>query len=115
MSRRLHLGGHVFGVALEDPQGDFGSHAWIFCDLLKDAAAQSGVNQSLLLGAVMAHELGHLLLSTDSHSTSGLMRANWSSEELLAIRQKALHFSSGETRRIQKAVMARHQSLFTTP
>jgi hypothetical protein len=110
MSRRFHLRGDAFGVALEDAEGGLGSDAWIFCDLVKDAAAQRQLTQSVLLGTVIAHELGHLLLSTNSHSAFGLMRANWSRKELSAAEQRAMYFSSSESKRIQQALMSRQQS-----
>ena len=110
MSRRFHLRGDAFGVALEDAEGGLGSDAWIFCDLVKDAAAQRQLTQSVLLGTVIAHELGHLLLSTNSHSAFGLMRANWSRKELSAAEQRAMYFSSSESKRIQQALMSRRRS-----
>ena len=30
-----------------------------------------------ILGRVTAHEIGHLLIGTNSHAPSGLMRASW--------------------------------------
>jgi hypothetical protein len=102
--------GDAFGVALEDAEGGWGSDAWIFCDLVKDAAAQRQLTQWVLLGTVIAHELGHLLLSTNSHSAFGLMRANWSRKELWAAEQRAMYFSSSESKRIQQAMMSRRQS-----
>jgi hypothetical protein len=110
MSRRFHLGGDAFGVALEDAEGGLGFDAWIFCDLVKDAAAQRQHTPSVLLGTVIAHELGHLLLSTNSHSAFGLMRANWSGKELLAVEHRAMYFNSSESKRIQQALMSRRQS-----
>ena len=109
MSRRLHLPADAFGVALEDEEGGLGFDAWIFCDLVNDAAAQKQLTRSVLLGTVIAHELGHLLLSTNSHSAFGLMRANWSSKELSAVEHRAMYFSSPESKRIQQAVMSRRQ------
>ena len=64
----------------------------------------------MLLGTVIAHELGHLLLSTNSHSAFGIMRANWSAKELWAVEHRAMYFSSSESKRIQKAIMAGRQS-----
>jgi hypothetical protein len=110
MSGRFHLGIDAFGVALEDPEGGLGSYAWIFCDLVKDGAAQRQQSRSVLLGTVIAHELGHLLLSTNSHSAFGLMRANWSGKELSAVEHRAMYFSSSESKRIQQAMMSRRQS-----
>ena len=34
-------------------------------------------NVGYLLGVVVAHEVGHILLPAYSHSPSGIMRANW--------------------------------------
>jgi hypothetical protein len=110
MSERVHLRRDAFGVALEDAEGGLGSNAWIFCDLVKEAAAQRQLTQSVLLGTVIAHELGHLLLSTNSHSAFGLMRANWSGKELSAVEQRAMYFSSSESKRIHQAMIARRQS-----
>jgi hypothetical protein len=107
MSQRFLLGADRFGVALEDAQGGLGFDAWIFCDLVKDAAAKKHLTPSVLLGTVIAHELGHLLLSTNSHSAFGIMRAKWSNEELSAVEHRAMYFSSSESARIQKAVTAR--------
>ena len=36
----------------------------------------------LLLGAAMAHEIVHMLLPVGSHAESGLMRPQWSTEDL---------------------------------
>jgi len=110
MSERFHLRIDAFGVALEDAERGLGSNAWIFCDLVKEAATQRQLTQSVLLGTVIAHELGHLLLSTNSHSAFGLMRANWSGKELSAVEHRAMYFSSSESKRIQQAMMSRRKS-----
>jgi hypothetical protein len=109
MSSRFRLRADAFGVALEDAERGLGFDAWIFCDLVKDAAAQKQLTWSVLLGTVIAHELGHLLLSTNSHSAFGLMRANWSGKELSAVEHRAMYFSTSESKRIQQATMSRRQ------
>ena len=111
MSDRFQLGAERFGVALENAEDGFGFDAWIFCDLVRDAAAKKQLTRSVLLGTVMVHELGHLLLSTNSHSGFGVMQANWSGKELSAVEHRAMYFSSSESKRIQQAVMARRQSV----
>jgi len=40
------------------------------------------LSKQLLLGHVMAHELGHLLLGSNSHSERDLMREMWWPDEL---------------------------------
>jgi hypothetical protein len=71
----------VFGVSFIDAGG--GVFADIFMDRIQSLHQQSPrISFSQLLGAVMAHELGHLLLGEHSHSGQGLMQAHWSSDEL---------------------------------
>jgi hypothetical protein len=44
-------------------------------------ANRSGINAAVLMGRVMAHEVGHLLLGTNAHAPRGLMRADWKLNE----------------------------------
>src|SRR5579859_1082509 len=37
---------------------------------------------SVFYGRAMAHEIGHLILGTNSHSPTGIMRASWRSKDL---------------------------------
>ena len=37
---------------------------------------EAGPSAEAILGLVIAHELGHLLLGTNSHAARGIMRAN---------------------------------------
>jgi hypothetical protein len=48
-----------------------------------------------MLGYVMAHELGHLLLGP-GHRPRGIMRATWGREELEAIQHRHLKFDDDE-------------------
>jgi hypothetical protein len=50
--------------------------AWIFYDRIADHAARVRSAVSHPLAIVLAHEIGHLLLPTYSHSPSGIMRAD---------------------------------------
>jgi hypothetical protein len=38
-----------------------------------------------ILGRVMAHEITHLLLGSESHSEIGLMRGQWSADDLRTV------------------------------
>jgi hypothetical protein len=49
--------------------------AYVWVDNLIEATGVRSVDRSLVLGRVMAHELGHLLLPPNSHSTVGIMRS----------------------------------------
>ena len=50
-----------------------------------------------ITGAVIAHELGHLLLGSGKHG-DGIMKANWEPADLAAMGQRRLRFSQAEAR-----------------
>ncbi len=51
--------------------------AYAFYKRIVDLAEHNGADVARLLGHVIAHEIGHLLLPYDSHSSPGVMRAEW--------------------------------------
>ena len=51
--------------------------AYVFYNPTFDHSMRTGSNLARLLGAVIAHEVGHILLPPGSHSPSGIMRATW--------------------------------------
>ena len=71
---------------------------WVAGGNTSDAAA--------LLGCVMAHELGHLLLGP-GHVPNGIMRPAWKSQDVNAVRKRWLTFNAAQTARI-------HATLQTT-
>lgn len=81
----------VFGISYLSPEG-IGSQADVFYAKIA-AFRQSPAELSTLLGYAMAHELGHLLLGTNSHSPTGLMRADWRTKDLTGMAQGGLGFS----------------------
>jgi hypothetical protein len=48
--------------------------AYVFCDRLTAESNEHQTNRSVVLGRVMAHEIGHLLLPDRTHSRIGIMR-----------------------------------------
>jgi hypothetical protein len=62
----------VFGKASRQTR-----RAYIFYNRLADHAARTDGFVSRLLGAVLTHEVGHVLLGAEGHSPSGIMRATW--------------------------------------
>ncbi len=55
-----------------------GSYATVYVDRIRRLAAVADRDAGALIGRAIAHEVGHLLLGTSSHSPTGLMRATWS-------------------------------------
>jgi hypothetical protein len=67
----------------------------------------------VILGYVIAHEVGHLL-GIDSHSPSGIMRAEWTSTELPDAANRFWRFTPEQTEIIRAEVkrrIARHETL----
>ena len=64
---------------------------WTTLDMLEQ---HRGVS---VLGYVLTHEIGHLLLGSNSHSVSGIMSPHWNDEELRRISEGTLLFLSGES------------------
>jgi len=114
MSDHWHLREGVLGLAIEVDGKGLGFRASIFYDVVRDCV-QPGQDLDQLLGAAIAHELGHLLLGTNSHSSTGLMSASWSTKKLTAVQQRGLAFSSADAEHIQKAVLARRLTAFSAP
>lgn len=103
----------VFGISALGDHGEFGCDAWVFFDLIKDAALQERLSLPQILGSLIAHELGHLLLGPNSHSRDGLMRGRWPRAQLLMADCGELQFSDAERRTIQKAILVRGEAAST--
>jgi hypothetical protein len=80
--RESATSGFVLGEAVIDLALGTGVHATVYVDRVEAMAERAKSEMAPLLGRAIAHEVGHLLLRTNSHSASGLMRANWTPENV---------------------------------
>jgi hypothetical protein len=78
---RLSSSGSL-GFATVDVVQHEGTLATIYFDRITALAAQIGADAGELLGRAVAHEIGHLVLGTTTHSAVGLMRATWTGDEI---------------------------------
>jgi hypothetical protein len=103
VTRGKTLNDFIFGEAFlgEDGRGQYSD---VFFDRLRQA--QGDVNLALLLGAVSAHELGHLLLGSDSHSRMGIMEARWGPEGLRNVGMGRLLFTPEQARSMRNRISA---------
>ena len=69
-----------------------GTIAYLLFDRIREFARASGGQPASLLGLVIAHEIGHLLLGMKSHSDSGVMQARWNNAQLQQIASGKLIF-----------------------
>ncbi|MBZ5684160.1 MAG: hypothetical protein LAP86_03925 [Acidobacteriia bacterium] len=91
----------VFGEAFlgEDGRGQYSD---VFFERLKQE--QGDVNLALLLGAVSAHELGHLLLGSNSHSRIGIMEPRWQEDSVQKIGKGMLLFTQEQGELMRKRI-----------
>ena len=118
MHRSARSTSEVFGVAFLSAEGT-GCYSDVFFDEAMNLHADWNVSLPEILGGVMAHELGHLLLGSNSHSRAGIMRAHWQGEELNLLSRGNLRFTSeqgehmrGKLSRVRSAVALAARSSF---
>ncbi len=68
----------------------------------------SHMSLASILGHGVAHEIGHLLLGTNSHAASGIMRARWQIRELTSASKGTLLFSDVQSRQMRNKLAAWH-------
>ena len=97
----------TLGYAFLDTAHAEGALATVFTDRIDALAKDAAVDHSALLGRAIAHEIGHLLLGTNSHSEVGLMRARWSVSELKLGFPRDWVFSRDEATRMRDRLSER--------
>lgn len=101
--RSRTLGETAFGVAFLMSGG--GTFADVFFDPLKRLRTENvRLVEASILGHVMAHEIGHLLLGSNAHSRHGIMQACWKRDQLRSIATGGLWFTSEQAVEMQRKV-----------
>jgi hypothetical protein len=93
----------VLGNALLADNGT-GYYAYAFLDHIETLEQHRGF---AVLGYVLTHEIGHLLLGSNSHSVSGIMSPHWNDQELRLISEGRLLFLPNETGRLRERLKSR--------
>ena len=96
---------HILGIA-PITQEARGTNLWIFYPRIIAYSANLGMAASQLLGHVMAHELGHLLLPYGAHSVAGLMRPAWDRAQVRAADEGVLTFTTHQAGLIRERLHA---------
>jgi hypothetical protein len=95
--------GDVLGNALLAGDGT-GYYAYAFQDHVGILEQKLGF---AVLGYVLTHEVGHLLLGSNSHAVNGIMSPHWNGAELRRISEGTLLFLPSESRMLRER-MRRH-------
>ena len=96
-------GDYVYGDAFLAEDGS-GKYADIFFDHIVSTHHDFGVNEARLLGAVAAHEIGHLLLGLGAHSTTGIMSPIWANAQIQKMEKGGLLFTPMQAMRMREHV-----------
>jgi hypothetical protein len=109
MTERWPRIAHELGFAIIPEDGGPATIANVFThevEQLANGFRRATLEPGCLLGLVVAHELGHLLLGV-SHSPCGIMRANWYRGELMLIAHGIIAFTPVEAERMRSNIRGR--------
>jgi hypothetical protein len=109
LPRSRDLTNSTFGLSYLSADG-IGCYADIFFAPIADLHARSGQEVGPILGHVIAHEIAHLLLGTNSHSDAGIMRAQWQREELLWVDKGELLFTQEQSQVMRRRLLTARQA-----
>jgi hypothetical protein len=104
MSQKSAARPRQMGLAIAPDQ------ARVFVRRVMDLARAEGVSWTRLLGMLVAHEIGHLLLGSSSHFPGGIMRGEWRSLEIRQALMGTLIFTPEQAARMQDDVRRRRRN-----
>lgn len=104
MADKLRAGGGIIGSARLPVDDSFGEVADVYADHAR--GLWHGKEFDVMLGRIIAHELGHLLLGKTEHSGVGIMKARWGSRDAEPANQGAKFYPS-QAKRIRAQIIAR--------
>jgi hypothetical protein len=109
MARRVSMPENTLAFTSETKEGERVSVVSVFYDRVREQAELSGVPLPRILGNVIAHEVGHVLLCTTGHSSTGIMQARWSPEDLRRVARGQLLFTTKQAELIRSEIRERAQ------
>jgi hypothetical protein len=105
MASRRTIPGAVVGYAAVT-RGEAGRIAFVIYDRVRNVARHADIDIPRVMGMVMAHEVGHLLLPNQSHSENGLMRGHWAATDFRHLDTLDLGFSLAQVEEIRQTIQA---------
>jgi FAD/FMN-containing dehydrogenase len=105
----FRMSASAFGAVLFGADGHPTAFAYVLYGRIEEASLSSTpCSRAVLLGHVLAHEIGHLLLGS-AHSRLGLMSANWDQRVYTKMACGQLEFGDDEAQRLQAEAGARNR------
>jgi len=84
-----------------------GRVAWLYYSRIQELARFLHLEVAQLLGHVMAHEMGHLLLPHDAHAAAGLMKRGWDNHQAILAATGSLTFEASQAAQIRTRLQGR--------
>jgi hypothetical protein len=110
-----HLAIDALGYSQVDTHAGTGTLATVYSDRSARMAAAAGLDIGTVVGFVMAHEIGHLLMGTNLHQPDGLMRARWTPSALQRRFDRDWQFSRRDIDQLEINLKRRKQNLTMSP
>lgn len=98
--RRGPVGLPPHALAFSLPCARFGVHVTIFADRVASVSETGGPTFGRVLGYAIAHELGHVLLQSETHAAAGLMKGIWSKSDWQRAAVSIISFTPADARQI---------------
>jgi hypothetical protein len=89
----------VLGMA--QPMSRTGLNVRIYDEHIREAAVREGRTYATVLSHAIAHEIGHVLLRSNTHAGRGLMSDVWTGREYDWMGKEVLLFTAGESRKMR--------------
>lgn len=99
----LGMRSRQLGYAVMTPEG--GAMITLMVDGAAHIEVVTNLSYGTLLGHGVAHEIGHLLLGPNSHSSAGIMRPVWRREELERMARGLLGFEAAQATEMRSALV----------
>ena len=93
----------VIGFSDLDKETGDGS-AGVYYPAAVDLAKRCQARAAEVLGAAIAHEVGHLIMGANAHSSVGVMQASWGRAQCLLIETSDLNFTAEQAKRLRERV-----------
>jgi hypothetical protein len=111
IAKRRGYSADVVGFVTVPPEGGMGRIGYVVYERIKDVAAGGQSSTGEILGIIIAHDIGRLILGAGSGTFSGVMTRTWNREELQRVNPMALAFTPAETERLH-ATLRRDSGTF---
>jgi len=100
IAKRRGYANDVLGYVSVPPEGGMGRIGYVVYERIKDVAAGGSSSTGDILGIIIAHDIGRLILGAGSGTLNGVMTRTWSLDELQRVNPMALSFTPAETERV---------------